>query len=135
MFNAARTLIVAVLVFGAMVSTGMAQSDRDGKLSPAELFDRRIMPIFKSPKPSSCLQCHLAAVDLKNYILPSQEKTFASLRDQGLIDLDKPEKSRILTLIRMGEKDLDKGQAALVIPPELSVKIKHAVGGTKKNGS
>lgn len=67
------------------------------------------MPIFRSPKPSSCVQCHLSSVDLKNYILPSQEKTFASLRDQGLIDLDHPDQSKILTLIGMGEKDLDKG--------------------------
>ena len=77
--------------------------------SPLDIFDQRILPIFKSPKPSSCVQCHLAAVDLKNYIHPSQEKTFASLRDQGLIDLNHPEKSKVLTLIKMGEKDLDKG--------------------------
>jgi hypothetical protein len=77
--------------------------------SAIDVFNSRIMPIFRSDKPSSCIQCHLSAVDLKNYILPSSEMTFASLRDQGLIDLDKPEASKILTLIRMGEKDLDKG--------------------------
>src|SRR5689334_6297269 len=74
-------------------------------LSPQELFDRRIMPIFKSPEPSSCTQCHLAGVDLKNYILPSHEKTFISLRDQGLINLDKPEESKILRLIRMDDNN------------------------------
>ena len=68
------------------------------------------MPIFKSPQPSSCVQCHLAAVDLKNYILPSLEKTFASLRAQGLVDVAQPEKSKILGLIKMGDKDLDKGE-------------------------
>jgi hypothetical protein len=81
----------------------------DDKPTPQELFDQRIMPIFRSPTPSSCVQCHLSSVDLKNYILPSQEKTFASLRDQGLIDLDHPKQWKILTLISMGEKDLDKG--------------------------
>jgi len=50
----------------------------------------------------------LASVDLKDYILPSHEKTFLSLRDRGLIDMEKPEKSKILTLIEMGEKDLDR---------------------------
>lgn len=69
----------------------------------AKLFEQRILPIFKSPNPSSCIDCHLAGVDLKNYILPSHEKTFLSLRDQGLIDLDRPEKSRILELINMTE--------------------------------
>ncbi len=70
------------------------------------------MPIFKSPNPSSCVQCHLAGVDLKDYILPSADKTFQSLRDQGLIDLDAPEKSRILALIQMGGKD--QSGAALI---------------------
>ena len=41
-------------------------------------------------------------MDLKNYILPSHEKTFLSLRDQGLIDLDAPADSKILRLIAMG---------------------------------
>lgn len=73
----------------------------------ANLFDDRIMPIFRSEKPSSCIQCHLASVDLKNYILPSHEMTFVSLRDQGLIDLENPRESRILSLIDMGAKDAD----------------------------
>ena len=60
------------------------------------------MPIFKSPNPSSCTECHLAGVDLKNYIHPSHEKTFLSLRDQGLIDLENPADSKILRLIAMG---------------------------------
>ena len=73
--------------------------------SAAEIFERRIMPIFKSPNPSSCTQCHLAAVDLKNYILPSHEKTFLSLRDQGLVNLEKPAESKILRLINMGKNE------------------------------
>jgi hypothetical protein len=80
----------------AAAENGAAERD-----TPAALFERRIMPIFKSPNPSSCTQCHLAGVDLKNYILPSSEKTFASLRDQGLVDLAAPENSKILKLINM----------------------------------
>ena len=78
--------------------------------TPAQIFDKRILPIFKSPQPSSCIDCHLAGVDLKNYIHPSHEKTFLSLRDQGMIDLDKPADSKILRLIGMG----DNQGAALV---------------------
>src|SRR5262245_33376729 len=73
--------------------------------TPQDVFEKRILPIFKSPEPSSCVQCHLASVDLKNYILPSHRDTFLSLRDQGLIDLDKPEKSKILQLIEMGKEE------------------------------
>lgn len=100
LITATATLVVLV--------TGITPA-RSAEPSPLDLFNSRILPIFRSPKPASCIQCHLASVDLKNYILPSHEKTFASLRDQGLVDLDSPEKSKILGLIRMGEKDLDNG--------------------------
>ncbi len=73
--------------------------------TPEQVFEQRILPIFNSPNPSSCVQCHLAGVDLKNYIRPSSTETFLSLRDQGLIDLDAPEKSRILALIAMGQDE------------------------------
>jgi hypothetical protein len=94
------TLILRSFAFG---------DDGPGAATAIELFQRRIMPIFRSPQPASCVQCHLASVDLKDYILPSHEKTFVSLRDQGLINLDRPSESKILTLIQMGEKDLDQG--------------------------
>lgn len=99
----------SVRVIAMAVVVGWSAGTAAEETSPADLFDQRIMPIFRSPEPSSCVQCHLASVDLKNYILPSHEKTFVSLRDQGLIDLEHPEKSKILTLIRMGDKDLDEG--------------------------
>src|SRR5438093_5402505 len=79
---------------------------------PDKVFETRIVPIFKSPNPSSCVQCHLAGVDLKDYIRPSHEETFRSLRDQGLIDPDRPEASKILRLIKMGDED--KSGASLI---------------------
>jgi hypothetical protein len=88
---------------------GVAAEDAGGSPAALAVFEQRIMPIFRSPEPSSCVQCHLASLDLKSYILPSAEKTFVSLRDQGLIEVNHPEKSKILTLIQMGEKDLDRG--------------------------
>jgi hypothetical protein len=94
------------------VLCGESFAARADEPTPQQVFEKRIMPIFKSPNPSSCTRCHLAAVDLKNYILPSHEKTFLSLRDQGLIDLDHPEKSKILKLIQMGEAD--KSPASLI---------------------
>ncbi|MGB0598269.1 MAG: hypothetical protein ACPGLY_16405 [Rubripirellula sp.] len=76
---------------------------------PLELFESRIMPIFRSEKPSSCVQCHLSSVDLKNYILPSHTETFVALREAGLVELDQPNESKILSLIQMGEQDADLG--------------------------
>lgn len=83
----------------------IAAAARGAEPTPRQIFEQRLLPIFKSPDPSSCVQCHLGGVELKNYIRPTHEQTFASLRDQGLIDLDQPAKSRILALIRMGEHD------------------------------
>jgi hypothetical protein len=65
------------------------------------IFERRILPILKSPNPSSCSECHLSGVDLKDYIRPSESETFASLRARGLIDLKRPYDSKILKLIKM----------------------------------
>ncbi|MBY0229750.1 MAG: hypothetical protein K2W96_10760, partial [Gemmataceae bacterium] len=100
-----------VLLILALASVGKPAPARatEAAPTPREVFEKRLLPIFKSPDPSSCVQCHLAGVDIKDYIKPSHEDTFASLRDQGLIDMDSPEKSKILALIRMGEEKEGKG--------------------------
>ncbi|MBI1900234.1 MAG: hypothetical protein HYS13_03840 [Planctomycetia bacterium] len=64
------------------------------------LFEKRILPIFQAARPSSCSECHLSGVDLKDYIKPSQEETFASLVAAGLVNVDKPDDSKILQFIR-----------------------------------
>lgn len=91
----------------SLVPLSFGQSPQDA--TPLELFEQRIMPIFRSPTPSSCVQCHLSSVDLRDYIRPSHEATFLSLRDQGLIDLKVPDQSKILNLISMGDRDSDEG--------------------------
>jgi len=103
---------VAILV----VLAGIAQTPATNVAgSPEQVFEQRIVPIFKSPNPSSCAQCHLAAVDLKDYILPSAKDTFLALRDQGLIDLDKPANSKILKFISRGAND----RGAKLIPAKV----------------
>ena len=64
-----------------------------------ELFEKRILPIFKSKQPSSCTECHLSGIDLKDYIHPRQETTFAALVKSGLVDTTHPDKSKILEFI------------------------------------
>ena len=102
-----RNVLSVTLVVVCCGTAATAQEFPSEGLSPAELFNARIMPIFRSSDPSSCVQCHLSSVDLKNYILPSHDKTFLSLRDQGLINLETPKNSKILKLIQMGDKDQD----------------------------
>ena len=96
------------ICLGAWLFTSVAMADD----AATKVFEQRILPIFKSDQPSSCVQCHLAGVDLKNYIKPSSEATFQSLRDQGLVNLDQPEQSKILKLINM--KDTDNAGANLL---------------------
>lgn len=95
-----------ILTLIAARHSGGAVAD-DGAADPLAVFEQRIMPIFASPKPSSCVQCHLASVDLRDYIRPTSQATFQSLRQNGLIDTEHPRQSKILQLIAMGEKDPD----------------------------
>ncbi|NNE90609.1 MAG: hypothetical protein HKN23_03090 [Verrucomicrobiales bacterium] len=71
------------------------------KATPEAIFAERILPIFQSDDPSSCTECHLSGVDLKNYLFPDATKTFVNLRDLGLIDLEAPKESKILEFIAM----------------------------------
>lgn len=64
------------------------------------IFQDRIAPLLNSPARSSCTECHLSGVDLKDYIGESQEQTFASLRAAGMIDVRHPEQSKILAFIQ-----------------------------------
>ncbi|MBC8355781.1 MAG: hypothetical protein H8E66_27715 [Planctomycetes bacterium] len=68
--------------------------------SALDLFKRRITPILRAPNASSCTECHLSGVDLRDYIGETQEETFASLRLAGLIDMDNPDQSKLLRFIK-----------------------------------
>ncbi|MCA9212879.1 MAG: hypothetical protein KDB27_07440 [Planctomycetales bacterium] len=92
--------VLAVIIIAI---SSVSADDRNA----SAVFAERIMPIFNSPDPSSCVQCHLSSVDLKDYIRPSSRDTFLSLRDQELIDVKRPRESKILHLIAMGESDPD----------------------------
>ena len=85
---------MSILALSAMFLGPVCAND-----TALELFTRRITPILKSPNASSCSECHLSGVDLKNYIGDSQEQTFAALREAGLIDVDRPDESKLLKFI------------------------------------
>ena len=85
-------LVVVVLVVGlARVASAESKS--------LDVFTRRILPIMNSAKPSSCAECHLSGVDLKDYIRADQAETFAALVKGGLIDAKQPQKSKLLEFI------------------------------------
>src|SRR5688572_27314213 len=77
-----------------------------GTASPADIFARRILPLAQAPRASSCTECHFGGVDLKQYILDDAAQTFAALRGAGLIDVERPAESKLLTFInRKPEKE------------------------------
>src|SRR6188474_2662843 len=77
------------------VSAGSAWAADDA----LAIFDKRIKPILQAEKPSSCAECHLSGVDLKDFIRPTQQATFASLVAGGMIDVKQPAESKLLKFI------------------------------------
>jgi len=81
-----------------LVVVGLAGEARAESKS-LDVFTRRILPIMNSAKPSSCAECHLSGVDLKDYIRADQAETFAALVKGGMIDAKQPQKSKLLEFI------------------------------------
>ncbi|WP_197442124.1 hypothetical protein [Thalassoglobus polymorphus] len=75
------------------------QSSKSKDASSEKIFRQRLLPVFSSPNPSSCTECHLSSVALKDYIRPSAAETFSALLTQGLVNVDDPKTSKILTFI------------------------------------
>lgn len=73
-----------------------------------KVYERRIEPVLSDDHPQSCNQCHLSGVDLSNFVQKTPCQTMACLEDKGLVDLDSPEDSEILTWIEraMPESEL-----------------------------
>lgn len=89
----------AVAEPSAAAGGGAATSNRPASEQSLAVFQKRILPILQSQKPSSCTECHLSGVELSDYIRPDQKQTFASLLAAGLINREQPSESRILQFI------------------------------------
>lgn len=69
---------------------------------PGELFDRRIAPLLSQGRPSSCSKCHGAGIDLAAFVTGDACGSMACLVEQGMVDLDNPTDSQLLTFISRG---------------------------------
>jgi hypothetical protein len=78
-----------------------------------EVFARRILPLAKADKPSSCRECHAAGVDLSQYVKEDAATTFAALRAAGLVNAEQPEKSKLLEFIARTPEQGDAVMAKL----------------------
>jgi hypothetical protein len=78
----------------------IAAAGSSGRSAGRMLFERRILPIFRSSQPSSCAECHLGGVSLQQFVAPTEVGTLRLMREQGLVSLQRPDSSRILRFIR-----------------------------------
>ena len=85
-------------LLGVLLTVGLAR-DAIAESKSLDVFNRRILPIMNSARPSSCSECHLSSVDLKDYIRADQAETFAALVEGGMIDAQQPQKSKLLEFI------------------------------------
>ncbi len=74
------------------------------------LYRRRIEPLLKDERPSSCNRCHLTDLDLALFTRGTPCQTMACLHEKELVDFETPERSLILRWIRRG--DVGGGDAA-----------------------
>ncbi len=88
-----------IAILCGWTAVALSASTAAGADESLALFQRRILPILSAKNASSCSECHLSGVDLKDYVRPTQEETFAALKGAGLIDTVKPEASKLLTFI------------------------------------
>lgn len=93
-----RTTAACLFLVATALLPGSRASAADAT-SALDIFQQRIAPILASKNPSSCSECHLSGVDLKDYIDPDPSKTFAALRDAGMIDIAQPRQSKLLKFI------------------------------------
>lgn len=100
----------AILLLLASVASQGAAIAADGAI---DIFTRRILPLAKADKPSSCTECHAAGVDLSQYIKDDAATTFAALRAAGLVNAEQPEKSKLLEFIARAPEKGDSSIAKL----------------------
>lgn len=62
-------------------------------------YEKRIAPLFEEERPSSCNQCHLTGVDLEIWLQQTPCQTMACMVEEGLVDLEDPQSSLVLSWI------------------------------------
>ncbi|MEM6991377.1 MAG: hypothetical protein AAF721_12790 [Myxococcota bacterium] len=87
---------------------GGASSSDDGVAAcgpegVASVYDRRIAPLLADDRPSTCNECHLKGIDLSMYVQGDACQTMACLVDEGLVDLERPDDSIVLSWVARAE--------------------------------
>jgi hypothetical protein len=76
--------------------------------SPGTVFDERIAPLLTADRPNVCAQCHAGgSIDLQAFLRPDVCESMACLKAQGLVDLEHPERSVLLSWISRAQPNGD----------------------------
>ena len=98
-----RTSILIAMALSLVVNSSLTAQDSD------EIYKRRVLPLLQANEKSSCSECHFRGMDLKEYFGNDPLVTFARLRGLGWVDVDNPEKSKLLGFLqKQPDKDSDK---------------------------
>jgi hypothetical protein len=104
-----RALCAASVLFVSAAGLGACESEESKPAicdeSPGALYERRIAPLFADDQPKTCNQCHLAGVDLSKFVREDACESMACLQKDGLVNLDSPEDSMILSWIGRAKPD------------------------------
>ncbi len=94
-------LLGATMAVAAVVACSASDDEpRDcSEAAVGKLYEKRIQPLLEEDHPSTCNQCHLSGIDLGLFVKDTPCQTMACMVDQGLVNLDKPDDSLILTWI------------------------------------
>src|SRR5262245_9246100 len=104
---------IIIACFVCIALSAIIHDARSAEESAADIFTRRILPLARADKPSSCAECHAAGVDLSQYIKEDAATTFAALRSAGLVNAEQPEKSKLLEFIARAPETGDPVTAKL----------------------
>lgn len=99
----------AFVLTGLMSALGCAQKETEEVLDcsapPSKLFEKRVAPLFEEEHPNTCAQCHAGGIDLERFLRPDACESMACLQADGLVDLENPEASVLLSFIDRAEPD------------------------------
>lgn len=98
------TASIALLAASIVGACSKAELDievhpADCQESPGELFERRIRPLLETDRPESCTECHARGISLAAFARDDVCESMACLVADGLVNLEQPEASVLLSWI------------------------------------
>lgn len=105
-----------LLVLASLAAAGLAScadgdeppapgGEAECAVSPSASFRQRIEPLLSDDRVATCNQCHLSGVNLSAFARETPCETWACLLEQGLVDVQAPTQSKILSWISRASPD------------------------------